>query len=211
MNSFQAAASFPFVNADPNKAWTYFTLPTLGVEALLETQRKNAAALTEANQVAFKGLTTLAQRQGDLLKTTFDEYGKIVSDVLAAASFEDKATKQADAARYVYDSTVNSSRELCDIVTKANVAAADILSARATQVFDELKALLAAPAEAPGATSTEPAPDVIEPVAKATEPDQDELDRDEDANPPAKPARTTKTPRTSRPASASAARKGTRR
>jgi phasin family protein len=216
MNSFQATASFPFANADPTKAWAYFTLPSLRVEALLETHRKNAAALTEANQVAFKGLTTLAQRQGDLLKTTVDEYGKFVSDVLAAASFEEKATMQADAARYVYDSTVNRSRELCDIATKANGAAADILSARVTQVFDELKALFAAPAEAPVATSAEPtpvvpAPIVTEPVAQAKEPDRDELDQDEDADAPVKPQRTTKAaPRSSRTASASADRKGRR-
>jgi len=185
MNSFQAAASFPFADTDPAKPWPYFTLPSLRVEVLLESHRKNAAALTEANQVAFQGLTTLAQRQGDLLKTTVDECGKIVGDVLAAASFEDQAARQADAARYVYDSTVNRSRELCDIATRANVAAADILSARVTQAFDELKALFAVPAEAPAATRPEPAPAVAEPVAQAREPDQDEPDRDEDADAPA--------------------------
>ena len=226
MNSFQAAASFPFVDTDLAKPWLYFTLPPLRVEVLLESHRKNAAALTEANQVAFKGLTTLAQRQGDLLKTTVDEYGKIISDVLAAASFEDKATRQADAARYVYDSTVNRSRELCDIAAKTNVAAADILSARVTQVFDELKSLFAAPAEAPAASRPEPAPvvaeppapavveppAVAEPAAKAKEPDRNELDQDEDADAPVRPARTTKAaPRTSRTASGSADRKGKRR
>jgi hypothetical protein len=77
--------------------------------------------------------------------------------------------------------TVNHSRELCDIATRANVAAADILSARVTQVFDELKVLFAAPA----ATRPERAPAVAEPVAQAREPDQDELDQHEDADAPA--------------------------
>src|SRR5258708_25643579 len=107
--------------------------------------RKNTAALTSANQVAFDGLRSLMERHGNLLKTSVDEYTKVTSDVLAAGSFEESATKQADAARYGYDSTVARLRELGDIATRANVAALDILNPRITEPFDELKALFAAP------------------------------------------------------------------
>jgi phasin family protein len=168
MNSLQAAG-FPFANTDLTKAWVNFNLPSLDIGALLETHRKNAAALTSANQVVFDGLKTLAQRQGDLFKTTVDDYSKVTSAVLAGASFEDRATKQADATRHIYVSTVDRFRELSDIAVKANVTAVDILSARVTEAFDEFRALFAAPV-APSSVSSVALTSVIaEPVAIAEE------------------------------------------
>lgn len=167
MNSFQAVASFPFANVDLGKAW-FLQLPFISIEKLLEAYRKNTAALTGVNQVAFDGLKSLMERQGDLLKTSVDEYTKVTSDVLAAGSFEESAAKQAEAARYGYNSTIVRLRELGDIATRANVAAVDILDARITEAFDELKALFAAPVDS--ATATSAAPPVIgEPVAEAEE------------------------------------------
>lgn len=151
MSSPQAAANFPFVDADLTKAWVDFRMPALGFEALLEAHRKNAAAFANASQVAFDGLKTLAQRQGDLFKTTVDDCSNVTNDVLGAASFEEKATKQADAARQIYLSNVARLRELSDIAVKANVTAADILNARVTQALDEFRALFAAPLAEPAA------------------------------------------------------------
>ncbi len=168
MNSFQAAG-FPFANTDLTKAWVNFKLPSLDIGALLEAHRKNAAALTSANQVVFDGLKTLAQRQGDLFKTTVDDYSEVTSAVLAGASFEDRATKQADATRHIYVSTVDRFRELSDIAVKANVTAVDILSARVTEAFDEFRALFAAPVAPSSVTSVALTSVIAEPVAIAEE------------------------------------------
>ena len=54
MNSLQAA-DFTLPNTDLFKGWS---LPVLNVGLLLEVQRKNAVALTKANQVVFEGLMT---------------------------------------------------------------------------------------------------------------------------------------------------------
>jgi len=170
MNTFQAAAVFPFADADFSRTWAYFRLPTFRLDRLLEAQRKNAAALTSANQAALDGFATLAHRQGDLFTTTVEECRKAVSDVMAAGSFEDKATRQADAARHFCEAGVVRYRELFDIAAKANVTAADILSARVTEAFDELRALLAAPAEPAPAPSAVPIPVLAAPVAQAVEP-----------------------------------------
>jgi len=168
MNSLQAAG-FPCANTDLTKAWVDFKLPSLDIGALHEAHRKNAAALTNANQVVFDGLKTLAQRQGDLFKTTVDDYSKVTSAVLAGASFEDRATKQADATRHIYVSTVDRFRELSDIAVKANVTAVDILSARVTEAFDEFRALFAAPVAPSSVTSVALTSVIAEPVAIAEE------------------------------------------
>ena len=152
MDSFQAAG-FSFANTDLTKAWAHFKMPSLNIGALLEAHRKNAAALTSANQVVFAGLKTLAQRQGDLFKTTVDDYSKVNSDVLAGVSFEERVAKQADAAQHIYVSSVAHFRELSDTAVKANVTAVDILNARVTEAFDEFRALFAAPVAPTTATS----------------------------------------------------------
>jgi phasin family protein len=144
MSSVQAAP-FSFPPADLVKAWGGVRLPSISIATLLEAHRKNAAALTSANQIAFDGLSAVAQRQGDLIKTTVDDYSRMTSDVLAAPSLEEKATRQADATRHIHASAVVRFRELCDVAVKANLAAIDIMSARITEAFDEFKALFAAP------------------------------------------------------------------
>ena len=166
MTPFQAAAGYAFANADPLKAWDYFKLPSLRIETLLEAHRKNTVALTNASQAALEGFTTVVQRQGSLLETMVDEYRKVASDVLATASFEEKVRKQSGAARNIYDSTVARSSELYDIATKANVAAVDILTARITESFEELRALFVAPTAPAVPVNVERTPLIAAPAAK---------------------------------------------
>jgi phasin family protein len=202
MNSFQAAG-FPFANADLTTAWV--KLPSLNIEALLEVHRKNAAALTNANQVVVDGLKTLAQRQGDLFKATVDDYSKVTNDVLAGASFEERATKQADAARHIYVSSVDRFRELSDIAVKTNVTAVDILNARVTEAFDEVRALFAAPVALTTATSVAPTSVIAEPVAVVGEV------ASEDAVAPIEPKATVTAAPTTAPKTAAPAAKAARR
>jgi hypothetical protein len=155
MNSLQAA-SFPFARTDLTKAWSIPKFPPFNIQALLEAHRKNAVALIKANQVVVDGLKTLAQRERDLFKSTVDDYAKVTRDVLAGASVEERATKQADGARHIYASSVAGLLELSDSVVKMNVSAADILNARVTEVFDEFRALFAGRGAHPTATTAGP-------------------------------------------------------
>jgi phasin family protein len=148
-------AMFPFANV-VHAPWGYFKLP-VSIETLLETHRKNAAAWTNASDVAFDALSTLAERQRDLLKTTVDQYGKVATDVMTSQSLTERTTRHADAVRHICDSTVIGFRDLGDIATKASVDAADILSTRLNEGFDELKALFSVPASRAPASATLPA------------------------------------------------------
>ena len=164
MNLLQAAG-FPFANTDLTKAWVDSRLAS----ALLEAHHKNAAALINANQVVFDGLKTLAQRERDLFESTVADYSKVTNDALALVSFEEKASKQADAARHIYESSVARFRELSDIAVKTNVTAIDILNARVTELFDEFRALFAAAVEPTTATSAGPPSVIAEPLGVVAE------------------------------------------
>ena len=116
--------------------------------------------------MVFDGLKTLAQRQGDLFKTTVEDCSRVTSDLLIGVSFEERASKQADATRHIYLSAVARFRELSDIAVKANVTAVDILNARVSEAFDEFRALFAAPVASNTSTSVAPISVIAEPVAE---------------------------------------------
>jgi phasin family protein len=168
MNSFQATG-FPLASTDLIKAWHHFKLPALSIGALLETHRKNAAALANANQVVFNGVKTLAKHQGDLFAASVNDCSQAVSEFLAATSFEARSTKQADAARYAYVSSVACLRELSDIAAKANLTAVDILNARVIEAFDEFRTLFAAPPAPITAASVAPTSVIAAPASVVEE------------------------------------------
>jgi hypothetical protein len=155
MNSFQAVG-FPFANIDLTKAWFLPTFPTLGVAALLDGHRKNMVAVTQANQVVFDGLKTLAQRERDAFKSTVDDYTTVSSDVLTGTSVQERAAKQVDGAGHIYASSVARFLELSAIAVKTNFSTADILNARVTEMFDEVRTLFAGREAHASATSAGP-------------------------------------------------------
>lgn len=137
------AFKFPFADVDFTKAMGEFKMPTVNVEALTEAHRKNLAAVTAANQTAFDAFKAAAQRQGDMIKAAVEEFSKITSEVMSAATFEEKATKQADAAKKVYETAIANIRELSDMVSKGNTEALEVVNVRVTEALDEIKALVA--------------------------------------------------------------------
>lgn len=168
MNSFQAAG-FPFVNTDLTRMWSHLKLPSIKIEELIEVHRKNASALTSANQVVFDGLTTLAQRQSELMKATVNDCSKVTYDFLGGASLAERATKQADAARDICVSSVAGLQELSGIVLRTNVIAVDILHARVSEALAEVRALFADPVAPATATTATAPPAIAAPVTVAEE------------------------------------------
>lgn len=185
MSSFQAtSSSFPFASPDLARTWMDLKLPSLTLATLIEAQHKNAAAIGNANQVVFDGLKTLLQRQGFLLTSSVETSSRVTSDLLATQSFEERAARQADAARDTYFSVVARMRELSDIVIEANMAAIGIVNARIIEGFGDFRTLFAPPvsapasSEAPAAAPALPAPAIaaeegaaVEQVIVPVEPD----------------------------------------
>src|SRR5687768_14469852 len=90
---------FPFADVDFTKVWGEFKMPTaadfkfpaFNIEAMAEAQRKNIAVMTSANTAAFEAFKTLAERQAEMVKAMTEEFSKSASEIMAAASFEEKA------------------------------------------------------------------------------------------------------------------------
>ena len=133
----------PFADFDFSKVAGEFKLPTVNVETFVETARKNFATMTSLNTAAVEQMKTIAQRQGDMVRAAMEDFSKHGSEVLAAATVEEKAAKQIDFLKKSYDSAITNTKELADLYTKGQTEAVTALSARVAELTEEVKAALA--------------------------------------------------------------------
>ena len=133
----------PFADFDFSKMAGEFKLPTVNVESMVETGRKNFAAMTTASTAAVESMKTIATRQGDMFRAAMEDFSKHGSDVLAASTIEEKAAKQIDFAKKSYELAVANTKELADLYTKSSTEAFEALSARVAELTEEVKAAIA--------------------------------------------------------------------
>jgi phasin family protein len=140
MNYANGAFKNPFADFDFSKFAGEFHIPTMNVESFVEAGRKNFAAMTTASTTAVETIKTIAQRQGDMIRSAMEDLSKHGSDVMSAATIEEKATKQIDFAKKSYETAVANAQELAGMYTKSHSEALTALSARITELSDEVKA-----------------------------------------------------------------------
>jgi len=133
----------PFTDFDFAKIAGEFKLPNVNVESLVEAGRKNFAAMTTASTSAVESIKTIAQRQGDMLRAAMEDFSKHGSEVLAAATVEEKAAKQIDFVKKSYDTAIANTKELADLYAKGQTEAFEALSARVAELTEEVKAAIA--------------------------------------------------------------------
>ena len=133
----------PFADFDFTKIAGEFKLPTINVETIVETTRKNFAALTSANAAAVESIKAIGQRQGDMVRAAMEDFSKHGSEVLAAATVEEKAAKQIEFAKKSYEAVIANTKELASLYSKGQTEAFEALSQRVAELADEVKAAIA--------------------------------------------------------------------
>src|SRR5215468_1521519 len=124
----------PFADFDFTKIAGEFKFPVVPVESIVETSRKNFAALTTASTAAVESIKTIAQRQGDMVRAAMEEFSKHGSEVLAAATVEEKVIKQIDFAKKSYETAIANTKEIAELVNKSQTEAFEALSARVAEL-----------------------------------------------------------------------------
>ena len=143
MNYANAAFKNPFADFDFSKMAGEFKIPTVNMETMVETGRKNFAAMTTLSTAAVESMKTIAQRQGDMFRAAMEDFSKHGSDVMSAATIEEKAAKQIDFAKKSYELAVANTKELADLYSKGHTEALTTLSQRVTELTEEVKAAIA--------------------------------------------------------------------
>ena len=139
-----AAFKNPFADFDFSKIAGEYKFPMVNVETFVETSRKNFAALTAANTAAVESIKTIAQRQTEMVRAAMEDFSKAGSDVMAAATVEEKAAKHIDFVKKSFDVALSNARELGELYSKSQAETIETLSARVAELADEVKAAIAA-------------------------------------------------------------------
>ncbi|RDD60892.1 phasin family protein [Ferruginivarius sediminum] len=135
----------PFLDQDFSNIFDFkryadqFQVPGLDSKALIEAQRKNIEAITQANRVAFEGMQAVAQRQGEILRQAMDESVKAMQDVGTANAPEDRVSKQTEIAKNAFETAIKNMRELAEMSAKSQTEALDLINTRVTEGFDEIR------------------------------------------------------------------------
>ena len=133
----------PFADFDFSKMAGEFKLPTVNVETMVETGRKNFAAMTSVSTSAVESIKAIAQRQGDMFRAAMEDFSKHGSEVLAAATIEEKAAKQIDFVKKSYEAAIANTKELTELYSKGHTEAFAALSHRVSELTEEVKAAIA--------------------------------------------------------------------
>jgi phasin family protein len=139
----QIQAEFSKWAGDFNKYFVNGKMPSFDLDSVFALQRKNVEAFTAANQVAFDGVKAVAQRQAELARKAFEEFGKVAKEMTAAGTPEDKFAKQADLAKAAFEDALVNIRETVDTLQKSQSEAVDVISKRVVANIDELKSAVA--------------------------------------------------------------------
>ena len=146
-NEFVKVPDFTQFQAEFNK-WAgdfgkYFVngkAPSFDFDAVFALQRKNVEALTAANQLAFDGVKAVAQRQAEIARKAFEEFGKVTKELTAAGTPEDKFAKHADITKAAFEEGLANLRELVDTLQKSQAEAVNVLSKRVVANIEDVKA-----------------------------------------------------------------------
>ena len=133
---------------DASKYFPGLKAPSINFQALAASQRKNFEAIASANKVALEGMQEIARRQSEMVTQGVEEVSGAVSDLMSASTFEDRAVKNAEFAKSVYQKTLANLWDLGEMVTKSNSRAFGVINKRVADSLDEVKSIVAPKAAA---------------------------------------------------------------
>jgi phasin family protein len=133
---------FAHFEAEMKKMMGDFKMPGIDVNSLMESQRRNMEALTEANKLSLEAMQAIAKRQSEVLNQFAEELNRTVREMMTGGSPETKMARQAEIAKDGYERTVAHMREMGEMIQRANTEAFNVLNQRFSASLDEVRGVL---------------------------------------------------------------------
>ena len=131
---------------DISKMFNEMKMPAMpDMEAVLAAHRRNLEALSEANRVALEGAQAVARRHMEIMQATMSELTSTIKSLTATETPVDRAAKQTELLKQAYENAVSNTRELGDLIQRANAEAMQRLNARFSEAMNEMKVLFKKP------------------------------------------------------------------
>ena len=129
----------PYDLTDFTKLAKDFHIPGVDWQELMNSQQKNIAALTQANQVLMEGAQAVMQRQVEILQRAMSEVVEASQDLMKEGDPQANATKRYELARASFETAIANMRELAELASKSNREALEVINHRAVESFEEIK------------------------------------------------------------------------
>lgn len=113
--------------------------PGVDLNSVLETQRRNVEALTQANQRAFETAQAMLDRQMEMLKEALAEASEALSNLSGTKSPTKAAAKQGELIKQLMERTLSNLREMTDFVSKAHAEALKTIRKRVEESIEEIR------------------------------------------------------------------------
>lgn len=111
------------------------------LHALTEASRRNVEAIAAANRVALEGAQAVGRRQMEIMQQAMSEMTEAMRALASPDAPQDKAAKQADLLKTVYQRAVANIQELSEMIQRSNAEALGLLNRRFQEALDEMKEL----------------------------------------------------------------------
>lgn len=109
------------------------------MKSVMDAQRKNIQAITEANQRAFEGWKELAQRQTEMVSQFMQDNSGLARETMTEGTPEAKFAKQTELLKASYEKSVQNAQELADIAQSCANDAAEVINQRVVASLTEIK------------------------------------------------------------------------
>jgi phasin family protein len=112
----------------------------LDMKTMMEAQRKNIQAITEANQRTLEGWQALAQRQAEMMSKMVQNNSTMAGRAFAEGTPQEKIAQQAELVKAAYENTMANSQEIADFMSKCTKETANVINKRVVATLNEIKA-----------------------------------------------------------------------
>ncbi len=122
-----------------------FDLPkftNVDTDAVMAAHRRNLEAFTSASQILADGVKTLTQRQTEIVQARMSAFGQKVESTVKAKEIA-PVEGQIDEVKSAYEQFLADSKELVEIITKAQAEALQVVNHCMLANFDDMKKMAA--------------------------------------------------------------------
>ena len=118
-------------------------LPNLDTKALIETQRKNVQALTDANRAILESTQSLFQRQAEMLQQVLEEAPEAVKSLSSSKGPQEAADKQIKMIEDSVSKALANFSEIVEMVRKSQDDTRQQVTSRFNESLEELRLSIA--------------------------------------------------------------------
>jgi phasin family protein len=134
-------SDLPKFPTDMTKYFSSLKLPALPeVAALMETHKRNLAALAAANKLVFEGAQAITQRQVEVIRRQVTDVTEAAKVLAAPGDARERTLRQAELMKQAYEKSVADLKEVEDLLRKSSTEALELVHHRFIGALDEVKA-----------------------------------------------------------------------